>query len=201
LLERRGAEVLPRYLPTLQRETERLRRLIEDLLDLSRLQTQPETLRRDFHALDDLLGEVLTVHAARAEAKGLALRHESGPAQVVVPVDRAQMIQVFTNLIGNAVAYTPSGGQAVVSSMVVKMGSTPGVAVRFHNDGPAIPEEDLPHLFRRFYRGRTAHDSGEPGTGLGLAICKEIVERHGGQIDVTSSTGEGTTFEVWLPLG
>ena len=74
------------------------------------------------------------------------------------------------------------------------------MAVRFHNDGPAIPEEDLPHLFRRFYRGRTAHDSGEPGTGLGLAICKEIVERHGGQIDVTSSTGDGTTFEVWLPL-
>ncbi len=200
LLEKRGAEVLSRYLPTLQRETERLRRLIEDLLDLSRLQTQPETPRRDYHALDDLLSEVLTVHAARAEAKGLTLRHDASPLPIVVPVDRAQMIQVFTNLIGNAVAYTPAGGQAVVSWVEARMGSTPGVTVRFHNDGPTIPEEDLPHLFRRFYRGRTAHDSGEPGTGLGLAICKEIIERHGGQIDVTSNLSDGTTFQVWLPL-
>jgi two-component system OmpR family sensor kinase len=92
------------------------------------------------------------------------------------------------------------GGQAVVSSLVSKLGSTPGITIRFHNDGPTIPPEDLPHLFHRFYRGRTAHDSGEPGTGLGLAICKEIIERHGGQIDVSSSVESGTTFEVWLPL-
>jgi signal transduction histidine kinase len=119
---------------------------------------------------------------------------------VLVPVDRAQMIQVFTNLIGNAVAYTPSEGQVIVSSVVTRVGSTPGVTIRFRNDGPLIPEEDLPHLFRRFYRGRTAHDSGEPGTGLGLAICREIIDRHGGQIEVTSSAAEGTTFDVWLPL-
>jgi two-component system, OmpR family, phosphate regulon sensor histidine kinase PhoR len=110
------------------------------------------------------------------------------------------MIQVFNNLIGNAVAYTPSGGRAVVSSVETRVGSTPGVTVRFYNDGPAIPPEDLPHLFRPFYRGRTAQDSGEPGTGLGLAICKEIIERHGGQIEVASSTSDGTTFTVWLPL-
>lgn len=200
LLEKRGAEVLGRYLPTLQRETERLRRLIEDLLDLSRLQTQPQTVRRDFHALDDLLSEVLTVHAARAEAKGLALHHELSPTAVAVPVDRAQMIQVFNNLIGNAVAYTPAGGRAVVSSLEARIGSRHGVIVRFHNDGPTIPPEDLPHLFRPFYRGRTAQDSGEPGTGLGLAICREIIEHHGGQIEATSSAVDGTTFEVWLPL-
>ena len=74
------------------------------------------------------------------------------------------------------------------------------MTVLFHNDRPAIPPEDLPHLFRRFYRGQTAHDSGEPGTGLGLAICKEIIERHGGQIEAASSPEAGTTFAVWLPL-
>jgi len=68
------------------------------------------------------------------------------------------------------------------------------------NDGPVIPPEDFPHLFQRFYRGRTAHDSGEPGTGLGLAICREIVDRHGGQIDATSDVEQGTRFIVWLPL-
>jgi two-component system phosphate regulon sensor histidine kinase PhoR len=192
--------VLPRYLPTLQRETERLRKLIEDLLDLSRLQTQSGPLQRALYLLDDLLAEVLTVHAARAEAKNLALRHEPNAAQVRVPVEKAQMLQVFTNLIGNAVAYTPADGHATISSELTSIGNAPGVNVYFANDGPLIPAEDLPHLFRRFYRGRTAHDSGEPGTGLGLAICREIVERHGGQIDVISEPERGTRFCVWLPL-
>ncbi|MCC6188865.1 MAG: GAF domain-containing protein [Anaerolineales bacterium] len=200
LLEKRGPEVMSRYLPTLQRETERLRRLIEDLLDLSRLQTQSEPLQRERHSLDELIAEVLTLHSARADAKGLVLRQELNSAATAVPLDRAQMIQVFTNLIGNAVAYTPPGGHATVSSALHRLGNTRGVSISFTNDGPPIPPEDLPHLFRRFYRGRTAHDSGEPGTGLGLSICREIVERHGGQIDVTSTPAQGTTFMVWLPL-
>ncbi|MCC7358955.1 MAG: GAF domain-containing protein [Anaerolineales bacterium] len=200
LLEKRGPEVMERYLPTLQRETERLRRLIEDLLDLSRLQTQADPLKRELFLLDDLLSEVLTLHAARAEAKHLTLRHVRNASNLSVPVDRGQIIQVFTNLIGNAVAYTPLGGHAKVTSSAEWLGNAPGVRVWFTNNGPAIPPEDLPHLFRRFYRGRTAHDSGEPGTGLGLAICREIVERHGGQIDVESTAEQGTTFTVWLPL-
>jgi signal transduction histidine kinase len=200
LLDKRGPDVLARYLPTLQRETERLRRLIEDLLDLSRLQTQSEPLAREPHLLDELLGEVLTLHIARAEAKELFLSHKPNPALGPVPVDRSQMLQVFTNLIGNALAYTPPGGRAIVSTTAEQVGHSDGVTVRFFNDGPPIPPEDRPHLFRRFYRGRTAHDSGEPGTGLGLAICREIVERHGGQIDVQSDPGHGTTFSLWLPL-
>jgi GAF domain-containing protein len=200
LLEKRGPEVLPRYLPTLQRETERLRRLIEDLLDLSRLQTETGPLQRDLYPLDDLLAEVLAVHSARAEAKNLSLKHEPNLAGVRVPVERAQMMQVFTNLIGNAVAYTPPGGHVAVASELAKIGNVAGVSIHFSNDGPLIPPEDFPHLFRRFYRGRTAHDSGEPGSGLGLAICREIVERHGGQIDMTSEPGPGTRFSVWLPL-
>ena len=76
--------------------------------------------------------------------------YEPSAGVVMVPVDRAQIIQVFTNLVGNAVAYTPPGGLVMVSSTVSKIGSTPGVTVLFHNDRPAIPPEDLPHLFRRF---------------------------------------------------
>lgn len=200
LLEKRGPEVMPRYLPTLQRETERLRKLIEDLLDLSRLQTETGPLQRDLYPLDELLAEVLAVHSARAEAKNLSLKHVPNLAGVRVPVERAQMVQVFTNLIGNAVAYTPPGGHAVVSSEIANIGNVAGVTIHFSNDGPPIPPEDFPHLFQRFYRGRTAQDSGEPGTGLGLAICREIVERHGGQIDVTSESGLGTRFSIWLPL-
>jgi signal transduction histidine kinase len=200
LLDKRGPEVLPRYLPTLQRETERLRRLIEDLLDLSLLQSQSGAAQRSPYPLDQMIAEVLVVHAARAEAKNITVSYQPMAEPLLVPVDRARMIQVFTNLVGNAVSYTPAGGQAVVAAHRVQLGNTPGVSVRFINSGPVIPPEDLPHLFRRFYRGRTAQDSGEPGTGLGLAICRDIIQRHGGQIEVTSDAQEGTVFSVWLPL-
>jgi signal transduction histidine kinase len=117
-----------------------------------------------------------------------------------VPMDRAQMIQVFTNLISNAVAYTPFGGHIRVTSDLASDGPKEGVAVRVHNDLPVIPPDELPHLFDRFYRASAAQESGEPGTGLGLAICREIVERHGGYVEVESREGEGTAFTVWLPF-
>jgi len=200
LLEKRGPELLDRYLPILQRETERLRRLIEDLLDLSRLQAQAFPPRRALYLLDALLAEVIATHTTRAESKGLTFRHAANPDVLDVPMDRPQMMQVFTNLIGNAVAYTPSGGHVTVTSDLANDGPKEGVAVHVHNDRPVIPPDELPHLFDRFYRGSTAHESGEPGTGLGLSICKEIVERHGGHIEAESREGEGTVFTVWLPF-
>jgi GAF domain-containing protein len=200
LLEKRGPEQLERYLPILQRETERLRRLIEDLLNLSRLQAQANPPQREPHVLDALLSEVAAIHAARAEAKRVSLQHASDPQRLEVPMDRGQLHQVFTNLIGNAVAYTPPGGRIRVDAAPLNDGPKPGIAVRVNNDQPVIPADELPHLFDRFYRGAAARESGEPGTGLGLSICKEIVERHGGYIDVESRAGQGTTFTVWLPL-
>ncbi len=199
LLEKRGPELLDRYLPILQRETERLRRLIEDLLNLSRLQAQALPPQRELHLLDALLAEVVAIHAMRAETRQVSLRHELNPGHLEVPMDRAQLLQVFTNLVGNAVAYTPAGGHITVTSAPEPDGPKEGTAVRIHNDRPVIPPDELLHLFDRFYRGSAAHESGEPGTGLGLSICKEIVERHGGFVEVTSREGEGTTFTVWLP--
>src|SRR5258707_1832161 len=97
---------------------------------------------------------------AGPESKNIALVYEPLPEPLLVPVDRAQMIQVFTNLVGNAVSYTPPGGRAVVTAVREQLDNTPGVSVRFVNNGPLIPPEDVPNLFRRFYRGRTPHDSG-----------------------------------------
>lgn len=200
LLDKRGPEALGRQLPILQRETERLRRLIEDLLDLSRLQTRTVTFNRQPYILDDLLAEVVVAHTPRAEAKDIALQHQPSPDGLEAVVDRAEIMQVFTNLVGNAVAYTAPGGEIVLSTQAVKFGAQTGIAVHFHNTGPAIPADELPHLFDRFYRGKTGRDSGEPGTGLGLAICKEIVEHHNGRLDVESTEATGTTFIVWLPM-
>jgi len=201
LLEKRGPEVLPRYLPTLQRETERLRRLIEDLLDLSRLQAQIAAPRRAWHGIDGLIAEVLVLHGTRAEARGLTVEHVPMTTTPILYVDRPQIVQVFNNLVGNAVAYTPPGGKVRVYSRAANHGGWAGLEIYFHNESSVISPTDLPHLFDRFYRGRTGIDSGEAGTGLGLAICKEIVEQHGGDIGVASTAEAGTTFTVWLPQG
>ncbi len=199
MLGKRGAESLDAYLPTLKRETQRLTRLIEEVLTLSRI-TQPGVMLQEPRVLDGLLAEVLDAHAARAEARHLTLLHQPDPDAPAIPLDYAQMMQVFTNLVGNAVAYTPAGGQITATTGPAEAGGQAGVSVRVHNTGPAIPRADLPHLFERFYRGQTGRESGEPGTGLGLAICKEIVERHGGRMGVKSEENFGTEFEVWLPV-
>jgi signal transduction histidine kinase len=200
LLGKRRAEGLDRYLPILNRESQHLANLIEDLLTLSRLEQDQIALVREPQRLDDLIAEVLEVHTVRAEAKSLTLVHQPNPAMPAVLVDRAQMIQVLTNLISNAVAYTTVGGRVAVRTALAEIGTQLNATVSIHNSSPPIPPQDLPHLFERFYRGQTGRESGEPGTGLGLAICKEIVERHGGQITVTSAEDFGCEFAVCLPV-
>ncbi len=200
LLERRGADLLPRYLPILQRETQRLHRLIEDLLDLSRLHSQARPLNREPHSIELLLADVLALQSSRAEERQVVLHHEARADLPLVSVDVSQMMQLFNNLIGNAVAYTTRGGRVSVGARREFQNEQEGLAIFVHNDGPPIPPEDLPHLFTRFFRGRNAQESGEPGTGLGLAIVQEIVERHAGLIRVESTPETGTTFTVWLPL-
>jgi GAF domain-containing protein/CheY-like chemotaxis protein len=188
------------YLGILKGEAERLRDLIEDLLMLSRIERGALPLEAEPHALNPLIAEVVAAHAARASAKLLRIQHEPDPRLPVVWVDRAEIQQVFTNLVANAVAYSPRGGIVEVRGEQKEHRGRPHVAVSVHNDGPPIHRDDLPHLFERFFRGRNASHNGEPGTGLGLAICKEIVERHQGWIEVDSQEGAGTTFTVWLPV-
>lgn len=188
------------YMGILRGEAHRLGTLIEDLLTLSRLEQEQFPMQRQPHALDALIEEVLAAHHAKAQAKKISIQHEDNAHLPPVMVDREQMIQVITNLVTNAVAYTQPGGEVSLTTFADRTSDTPYIALRVHNNGPLIPEEDLPHLFERFFRGETGRASGEPGTGLGLSICKEIVERHGGWIDVTSDAKHGTSFTVRLPL-
>lgn len=187
------------YLGILKGEAGRLNRLIEDLLTLSRLERGGVPFEVEPYPLDPLAAEVVTALLPRAALKGQALVHEPNPKQPAALINRMQMSQVLTNLIGNAIAYTPQGGHITVSCHEAQVSGRDYVGVRVHNDGPPIDPEDLPHLFERFYRGRKARLSGEPGTGLGLAICRDIAERHHGWMDVESSEDRGTSFTVWVP--
>lgn len=206
LAKHHNLETLDRTLPVLKKETDRLKTLVEEVLTLSRIEQGQITFAPRPCALDDLLAEVIAAHIARAEAKHLTLTHTRWATLPPVMVDPAHITQVFTNLVGNAVAYTPPAGAITITTTQRTRATEPDApaipwgVVTFHNTGPAIPPEDLPHIFERFYRGRTGYDSGEHGTGLGLAICLDIIERHKGYIEVQSAADEGTTFTVWLPL-
>ena len=188
------------YMGVLQNEANRLSTLIEDLLTLSRLDGDVESERKELHVIDALIAEVIDSQQARAEAKNILLRHELNPEVPAIMVNREQLIQVITNLLGNALSYTPSGGHVLLSSECLNARKEPHISLQVYNNGPVIPSEDRAHLFERFYRGKTGRDSGEPGTGLGLAICKEIVEQHSGWIEVESDAELGTSFTIFLPF-
>lgn len=189
------------YLGILKGEAERLNRLIQDLLTLSRLERGAVPLETEPHPVDPLMAEVVAALLPRAALKDQTLLHKLNPSRPLALINRMEMGQVLTNLIGNAIAYSPQGAHIEVSCLEERVSGEGYVGLRVHNDGPPIDVEDLPHLFERFYRGRNARQSGEPGTGLGLAICHEIVERHQGWIDVESSAESGTSFTVWVPAG
>jgi signal transduction histidine kinase len=188
----------PRYTEILRREADRLARLIEDLLTLTRIEQGRAPMNLQAVRVEPMVEEVLAAHEARARGRDIAFE-EALSGLPPASADREQMVQVFANLIGNAVAYTPPGGRLFVSGRSAEREGRGYVGVVFHNTGAVIPLDDLPHVFERFYRGRNGRDSGSPGTGLGLAICMEIVERHGGWMELESDETLGTVFTVWLP--
>ncbi len=140
----------------LRGEANRLHRLIEDLLTLSRLERGAAALDLEPQVLDALIAPVTASQVARAHLKQIDLRHEPNPNVPLVSVALGPMVQVLTNLIGNAVNYAPAGAVVTVSTRIDEARGGRYAAIRVHNTQPAIPEEDLPHLFERFYRGHAA---------------------------------------------
>jgi heavy metal sensor kinase len=181
---------------SIEAEVERLTRMVGDLLLLA--QAESGKLPLDIHIveLDTLVLEALNQMAVLAKDK-LQLRL-GDIDQVLVCGDQDRLKQVLVNLIVNAINYTPSG--SVVTISLGKANNQAQLIV--HDTGPGIPEEDLPHVFERFYRGEKSRTRSREGTGfgLGLSIAYWIVRNHGGGIEVESKEGQGTTFRVWLPL-
>jgi PAS domain S-box-containing protein len=199
LLESGRADRHSTYLQTLRRETERLRKMIEDLLDLSRLDRNVRPIELAPVDLDQLLEQLVTDRLTLAEEHGLTLTFEPTPHLPLISTDTSQLMQVASNLLTNALNYTPAGGAVKVETAVRWRAGKNLVTFTVVDTGPGIEPQDLPHLFERFYRGTAGRQASAPGTGLGLAISQEIVTHLGGYITVESEGGHGAAFTVWLP--
>ncbi len=196
LLERK-AERVDRYLPRLKEQTKRLGQLIEDILNLSRLESKAKRPTFDRVDMNGLIAQIAETYRPQIEGNGLALTVRLTESLPLVWGDYNQLAQVVTNLLANAINFTPQG--TILLSTV--HGNERGVIFQVRDSGIGIEAEDMSHLFERFYRGRQTSEREIPGTGLGLGIVKEIVEMHDGRIEVQSVVGQGSTFEIWLPEG
>jgi len=188
------------YLETLEQETEQLARLIEDILHISRIDAGRLGMEPRPTPLNELTEVAVVSHQTPAQNRGLTLEHRPAEPGPVAPVDPEQMMQALNNLVANAIQYTPEGGKVVISTGKGEAEGRAWATLTVADTGIGIPEEELPHIFERFFRGDEPRLMQMPGTGLGLAIAKEIVELHGGRVTVESQVGKGTTFTVWLPL-
>jgi heavy metal sensor kinase len=182
-------------LSSIEDEVDRLTRMVGDLLLLAQAEAGAMPFDRVAVELDTILLEVYQqMHVLARDRIHLSLTEID---QLQVNGDRDRLKQVMLNLVGNAIQYTPAGGQVTLSLERVESRA----CFKVSDTGPGIPEEDLPHIFERFYRGeksRTRNKSG--GFGLGLSIAYWIVRSHGGTIEVESQEGRGTTFTTWLPI-
>ena len=179
---------------TIESSTAWMNRLIEDLLDVARMEAGRLALERQPHDLVRVISEATVMLEPLIAEKTIALREELPDYLPRISVDARRIVQVLENLVSNAVKHTAPGGEIHISAT-----SADGeVRVAVRDTGAGIPSENLAHLFDRFWQARGARRG---GAGLGLAIAKGIVEAHGGRIWVESEVGRGSTFAFSLPLG
>jgi signal transduction histidine kinase len=193
LLEDDVPEELRRgWLQSIRGNTLRLQRLVDDLLDLSRLESGGWIAEEEEVQLGSLVEGVLAEYATSAEEKGFTLEME-GEAWVLA--DPQGVEQVLRNLLDNSLRYTPEGGKAVVTIQ----GDGPVGKVTVADNGPGIPIHALPRIFERFYRVDPARSRAEGGTGLGLAIVRHLIDAMGGEVWAESELGQGTRVIFTLP--
>lgn len=188
-----GSDPVRRQLQIIHRSATRANRLIQDLMDVARLDAGQFTLEREQTSIAPALDEILEVHRTAAAEMGIRLESRVSNELPLLDADRDRLVQVFDNLLSNAIKFTRVGGTVRIEAEQDQSW------VRFSviDTGAGIPEELRTHLFDRFWQARS---SDRRGLGLGLAIAKGLVEAHGGQIWVESQLGQGTTFRFTMPV-
>jgi two-component system sensor histidine kinase SenX3 len=187
--------VVARLVRRLGGEAERLSRIIDDLLDLSRIEAN-DAPARTLVPVSDFVTEALAGVQRLADSAGVRVEVGPLPAGVAVQGDRRDLVSAVANLVDNAVKYSDPGGTVEVSARV----GPARVEVAVADRGPGIPARDLERIFERFYRVDRARSRNTGGTGLGLSIVRHVAVNHGGEVGVTSVEGEGSTFVLSLPV-
>jgi signal transduction histidine kinase len=199
LLEIGAEDRYPEYMATLRRETDRLANLIEQMLAISSLDTNRVELKFQKTDVNSLLQVLVGDRSRMITMKGLNLELGLADHLPEAHADPQHLMQVMTNLLSNAVNYTPPGGTIRLETKSQEWNGRRWVTFSVSDTGPGIPDNEKDRIFDRFFRGLVARAAGTPGTGLGLSISKEIIDRHNGRLTFTSQPGRGTTFGVWLP--
>lgn len=182
-----------KYLETIYNEAKRLTALINDFLDIQRMESGRQTYEKNFIDIKDILQNVIELQQVNTTGHNITLSDEFDHAVILGEQDKIG--QVFTNLLSNAIKYSPNGGTVNIRLY----GNQGTISVDIKDEGLGIPEEAIPNLFQPFYRVDNSDRRRIGGTGLGLALVKEIVKAHGGSITVTSEFGKGSTFTTHFP--
>jgi PAS domain S-box-containing protein len=184
-----------RHLEILESQVEHLQKLMEDLLNMTRLDRTVELRSRSVE-LNQIVREIIAKAQALAERKGLTIEFSTGADRISVRADRDKLNQAITVLVTNALNYTPESGTVWVRTRTLP----DQVIIEVQDTGIGIEADDLPHIFKRFYRADPARGTYSGGLGLGLTMAQKIVEAHNGQLEVESTPGQGSTFRIHLPL-
>jgi len=187
-----------RYMATLRRETQRLTSLIEDLLTISRLEADRVEITIEPIDINRLITDLAQDRMQMAANQALTLTYTVQPELPPALADSRLLTRVLSNLLTNALNYTPPGRTIHLRTCLQVWGGATWVTAQVEDTGLGIPPEEMEHLFTRFFRGYAGQTSNAPGTGLGLAISKEIIDRLNGHITVESQLHKGSTFTVWL---
>jgi two-component system phosphate regulon sensor histidine kinase PhoR len=184
------------FVQVIKRHTDRLTKIVEDLLMLSRFETKEFQLKMEAIPLRDFVDDVVEFVKEPAERKEISLSRNEFPSSLAVLADRSHLEQILINLLDNAIKYTPEGGRVVVSAVEK---DSKDIQFSVEDNGIGIPKEDLSRIFERFYRVDKGRSKELGGTGLGLSIVKHLVQAHGGRVWVESQPGKGSTFYFTLP--
>jgi len=194
--ENLDAEIREEFLKTIQRQAMQLSEMVNNLLDLSRIDEGKLELFKERVAMDDLIHQSLLKLQGFAHHRKVTLNSKLPAMLPAIMGDRERLEQVLTNLIGNAIKFTGADGLVVISASQ----ANDGLHIQVLDNGIGIPEEDLDQIFSRYYQAGNKHEGSAMGSGLGLHIAKKIVEEHGGRIWVESISGQGSTFHFTMPL-
>ncbi|MCP4538481.1 MAG: GAF domain-containing protein [Chloroflexi bacterium] len=188
------------HLNILAKEADHLAQLVEGILKISRVDAGRLELDPRPVSLNELVQAAVAKHLVLAQEQGTVLEHRPTEPEPTVLVDPDHMAQVLNNLVENAIYYTPEKGTVVVSSGIENLEGRTWATMTVADTGMGIPQEDIPLIFDRFFRGEKPRTMQITGTGLGLAIVQKVVALHGGQVTVESEEDVGSTFTIWLPL-